>query len=393
MGNHLDVHSVPEAKPRTEAAQPWPDLQMVEPGTVLFHEGSEALDVYWIVEGVIKLIGRADRSEPPRDVAHGGHGTHGGHIVTRGLRRGVSLLEPFAASHPRAHTATAIAIEPTRLYRFAADDFRERLADQAFMDFVHHAMSLASAADFQDDMRGFLRDPEQRLLSVLSTLVDEQTTTAGCVNLSLPRDLAIADLAGLVQVTPSELTRLLDDWSLRGCARWGHEGITFCWTSLKHYFRPSGTHRAGTHAAARAAAPGEALARAASPTTPPDARVTKVLHLIERSFADDSFGLREVSREVNLSPWYLSRLLKGVTRMTFRQLRNAVRIERARVALLTTDLSIKEISAHVGYTHPSDLTRHFRAAHDVSPNGFRARARGSAGAPNHGGADAMDERQ
>ena len=61
--------------------------------------------------------------------------------------------------------------------------------------------------------------------------------------------------------------------------------------------------------------------------------------------------------------------------MTFGQLRNAVRVERARVALLTTELSVKEIAAGVGYTHPTDLTRQFRAVHALSPIAYRAQAR------------------
>ena len=68
--------------------------------------------------------------------------------------------------------------------------------------------------------------------------------------------------------------------------------------------------------------------------------------------------------------------------MTFGQLRNAVRVERARVALLTTELSVKEIAAGVGYTHPTDLTRHFRSVHALSPIAYRAQARrGAIGAP------------
>jgi AraC-like DNA-binding protein len=73
--------------------------------------------------------------------------------------------------------------------------------------------------------------------------------------------------------------------------------------------------------------------------------------------------------------WHLSRLLKAATGRTFGQLRNAVRVERARVALLTTELSVKEIAAGVGYTHPTDLTRQFRTVHALSPVAYRDQAR------------------
>jgi AraC-like DNA-binding protein len=122
-----------------------------------------------------------------------------------------------------------------------------------------------------------------------------------------------------------------------------------------------------------------ALSSAAGAST--DARVSRILGLIEQHSADQALGLRELSREISLSPWHLSRLITSATGETFGRLRNAVRIERARSALLSTDLSIKEIAARVGYTHPSDLTRHFRAAHHMSPNAFRAQARAETAEP------------
>jgi AraC-like DNA-binding protein len=116
----------------------------------------------------------------------------------------------------------------------------------------------------------------------------------------------------------------------------------------------------------------------------PDARVIKALTLIDNGYSREDFGLGELGREMKLPVWHLSRLLKAATGMTFGQLRNAVRVERARVALLTTELSVKEIAAGVGYTHPTDLTRHFRSVHSLSPIAYRAQSRrdiGVGGAP------------
>ncbi len=114
----------------------------------------------------------------------------------------------------------------------------------------------------------------------------------------------------------------------------------------------------------------------------PDARVIKALTLIDNSYSREDFGLGELGREMKLPVWHLTRLLKAATGMTFGQLRNAVRVERARVALLTTELSVKEIASGVGYTHPTDLTRQFRAVHALSPIAYRAQVRrGHAGVP------------
>src|SRR5262249_5634765 len=92
------------------------------------------------------------------------------------------------------------------------------------------------------------------------------------------------------------------------------------------------------------------------PPVPSDARVARAIAVIGREYAHAGFSLRDVSRQVNLSPWHLSRLLKRITGLTFRQLLTRVRLEHARVALVTTTLSIKEIAARVGYNHLSDLT-------------------------------------
>jgi AraC-like DNA-binding protein len=97
--------------------------------------------------------------------------------------------------------------------------------------------------------------------------------------------------------------------------------------------------------------------------------------LIDNGYSREDFGLGELGRELKLPAWHLGRLLKKATGMTFGQLRNVVRVERARVALLTTELSVKEIAAGVGYTHPTDLTRHFRSVHALSPIAYRAQAR------------------
>jgi AraC-like DNA-binding protein/CRP-like cAMP-binding protein len=354
----------------------WPRPEVIEPGDVLFHEGSPAREVIWILEGVIKLVG--------------------GEGETLGLRRGRSLLGPFIAGHPPYHQVSAIAVAPARAYRFAATDFRERLADPAFMESARPAMSHALQADLEDYTRGFLRDPEQRLAALLSNFVQETVATGECVQVALPRGIDMGDLAALLRVTSAEMTQLLVGWGQRGFARCEQEGFTFCWTSLNGVVRRN-TATASSAAplvqndhvdpADHAEAPSENAAPLAESQAVrnrlPDARVIKALTLIDNSYSREDFGLGELGREMKLPVWHLSRLLKTATGMTFGQLRNAVRVERARVALLTTELSVKEIAAGVGYTHPTDLTRQFRSVHALSPIAYRARARSGAsvGAP------------
>lgn len=359
----------------------WPRPEVIDAGDVLFREGSAASDVFWILDGVIKLVTGA---------------------ATRGLRRGRSLLGPFTPGHPAWHQASAVAVAPTRFYRFAEADFRERLADPAFMESARPAMSHAVQADLEDYTRGFLRDPEQRLAALLSNFVQETVAAGECVQVALPRGIDTGDLAALLRVTSAELTHLLAAWGQRGFARCEREGFTFCWTSLNGAVRrntasPSvamPSMAAEPRVESRVEAPDAMAAAMAAETAPsvghmaaagrrlPDPRVIKALTLIDNGYSREDFGLGELGREMKLPVWHLSRLLKAATGMTFGQLRNVVRVERARVALLTTELSVKEIASGVGYTHPTDLTRQFRAVHAVSPIAYRAQARrGAIGTP------------
>ena len=185
--------------------------------------------MFWILDGVIKLVAPTSDAD----------------AATLGLRRGRSLLGPFISGHPPYHEVSAIAVAPTRVYRFAAADFRERLADPAFMESARPAMSHALQADLEDYTRGFLRDPEQRLAALLSNFVQETVATGECVQVALPRGIDTRDLAALLRVTSAEMTHLLATWGQRGFARCEQEGFTFCWTSLNGAVRRStARHRA-----------------------------------------------------------------------------------------------------------------------------------------------------
>ena len=387
MGNHTDTRLASDVNLLGPVTwRRWPRPEVIETGAELYREGSPATEVFWIVDGLIKLVGRHPGSVDPQ-----------GDAVTLGLRRGRSLLGPFIASHPREHAVSAIAAAATRVYRFAAADFRERLGDPAFMESARPAMSHALQEDLEDYTRGFLRDPEQRLATLLSNFVQETVATGECVQVALPRGIDTGDLAALLRVTSAELTHLLARWGQRGFARHEQEGFTFCWTSLNGAVRrttaaspsaaasapapvpaPAPSHEAARDSAERLDAATEAT-EAAAPPRLPDARVIKALTLIDNGYSKEDFGLGELGRELKLPAWHLGRLLKKATGMTFGQLRNSVRVERARVALLTTELSVKEIASGVGYTHPTDLTRHFRSVHALSPIAYRAQARQGTG--------------
>jgi AraC-like DNA-binding protein/CRP-like cAMP-binding protein len=404
MRNHTDTQLVSDFEVSGPVTwRRWPRPEVIEAGAALFHEGESARDVFWVLDGLIKLTG-----------AHPGVCGR-----TLGLRRGRSLLGPYMPQHPAEHPCSAIAVARTRVFRFAANDFRERLADPAFMESARPAMSQALQADLEDYTRGFMRNPEQRLAALLSNFVQETVATGECVQVALPRGIDTTDLAALLRVTSAEMIDLLAGWGQRGFARHEQEGFTFCWTSLNGAVRrnsartikarsddPFARRPVRSEARESSVTPGvtspevttsslaanvsisnaslanasgkaDVGASADGPPRLPDPRIIKALTLIDNGYSRDDFELGDLGRELRMPAWHLARLLKTATGKTFGQLRNVVRVERARVALLTTELSVKEIAAGVGYTHPTDLTRHFRAVHALSPIAYRANARQS----------------
>jgi len=77
--------------------------------------------------------------------------------------------------------------------------------------------------------------------------------------------------------------------------------------------------------------------------------------------------------ELNLSPKYLSDMLKAVTGRNTQQHIHDKLIEKAKDFLSTTSLSVAEIAYRLGFEHPQSLHKLFRARVDESPLAFRQR--------------------
>ncbi|MDJ1467318.1 AraC family transcriptional regulator [Xanthocytophaga flava] len=78
-----------------------------------------------------------------------------------------------------------------------------------------------------------------------------------------------------------------------------------------------------------------------------------------------------IAERLNISPNYLSSLLKALTgRNTQQHIQDRI-IEKAKVKLSTTELSVSEISYVLGFEHPQSFSRLFKAKSGLSPLGFR----------------------
>lgn len=101
-----------------------------------------------------------------------------------------------------------------------------------------------------------------------------------------------------------------------------------------------------------------------------DQRITQVIDSMERDL-DGSLTIGGLAGAVNLSPSRLSVLFKRETGVSPVRYLRALRMERARLLLERTFLSVKEVMAFVGVHDPSHFTRDFSRHHGIAPTRLR----------------------
>lgn len=100
-------------------------------------------------------------------------------------------------------------------------------------------------------------------------------------------------------------------------------------------------------------------------------------HLIRQAqeYIDHNFhrdiSLDDVSRELNISPYYFSKLFKEETGNNFVEYVTERRMDRAKNLLKKQDTSIKEVCAEVGYSDPNYFSRIFKKYQGVTPTEYK----------------------
>lgn len=82
-------------------------------------------------------------------------------------------------------------------------------------------------------------------------------------------------------------------------------------------------------------------------------------------------SLDDISREVNISPYYFSKIFKEETGVNFIEYLTGIRIERAKELLKDTEYSMKEICTMVGYSDPNYFSRSFKKKVGVTPTEYK----------------------
>ncbi len=92
-------------------------------------------------------------------------------------------------------------------------------------------------------------------------------------------------------------------------------------------------------------------------------------YIAERYNKDIS--LDEVSREVDISPYYFSKLFKEETGENFIEYLTSIRINKAKELITGSDMSMKEICTEVGYSDPNYFSRIFKKNVGVTPTEYK----------------------
>lgn len=89
---------------------------------------------------------------------------------------------------------------------------------------------------------------------------------------------------------------------------------------------------------------------------------------------EDGLTVRDVAREVGLSPFHFIRLFQAVFGLTPHQYRIGLRLDRARALLARGELSVTEVCMHVGFSSLGSFSASFARRVGESPSAYRRRA-------------------
>ncbi|MCR4989274.1 MAG: helix-turn-helix domain-containing protein [Lachnospiraceae bacterium] len=96
---------------------------------------------------------------------------------------------------------------------------------------------------------------------------------------------------------------------------------------------------------------------------------------IAKDYIGDNFSkdisLDDVSRIVNISPYYFSKLFKESTGENFIEYLTNIRIEKAKELLAGSDMSMKEICMMCGYQDPNYFSRTFKKNVGITPTEYK----------------------
>ena len=105
-------------------------------------------------------------------------------------------------------------------------------------------------------------------------------------------------------------------------------------------------------------------------TTQADNLIDKARAYISAEYMND-ISLDDVSRQINISSYYFSKLFKEETGVNFIEYLTDLRMEKSKELLASPDMSVKDICVSVGYQDPNYFSRIFKKINGVTPTEYR----------------------
>lgn len=99
-------------------------------------------------------------------------------------------------------------------------------------------------------------------------------------------------------------------------------------------------------------------------------RIKDVLNYINQNYNKD-LSLDELSKQVDMSKFYLCRLFKDSLKMSPIEYINKIRVEKSVELLINTDMSISEIALECGFNNISYFIKVFKKYMNITPLKFR----------------------
>lgn len=90
-----------------------------------------------------------------------------------------------------------------------------------------------------------------------------------------------------------------------------------------------------------------------------------------RANLDKSLTVADISDRYNYNPNYLSRLFKSNTGMNLKEFIRNLKLEKSKVLLLNTDMSVKQIAFSLGFEDEKYFMRLFKSCVNVTPTQYR----------------------
>lgn len=97
----------------------------------------------------------------------------------------------------------------------------------------------------------------------------------------------------------------------------------------------------------------------------------KVINFINSNYNKPDLSLQLIQKEIGISNYRISQVLKSQFDLSFKQYINSLRITEAKRLLLESELQITEIAFHVGYNTITHFNKVFKDELNITPTEFR----------------------